>query len=85
MQSLQLTQFSLIVHFSDGFDRAMQGDLKMMALTPFSPAHSLTAAIDSPRFRGSAVMILLTPIPSRTFSMLTLGAISPMMFRPVPG
>lgn len=80
MQVLQWTQRSgSIRQRFVGFTTAIQGDLKITALTPSRPETSFTVFTASSRSRGSTVTIFVTPTASSTFSMLTLSTTWPIM------
>ena len=85
MHFLHWMHLSEIFIFSAGLLMAMQGDWNKIAFTPGSAAHSLTARTALARSKGSTTSIFLTPIPSRTLTMLTLSTAFPIMLRPVPG
>ena len=79
------------IHLSDsviflvGLLTAMQGDLKIIAFTPGSAAHSLTVCTALSNSSGSTTSIFFMPIPSRMRTMLTLSTTFPIILRPVPG
>ena len=67
------------------FPSAMQGDLKMIALTPGRSAVLLTVWTASRRSSGLTISTAVSPIASSMRSMLTFSTTWPIMVRPVPG